>query len=125
MIALKLKLFECRLNGLLDSLDYTEEKPSYHETMVIFEAVVNPSTNTIQTPAENLQETKNLKRNPFFLYVGSSQYIFGDYSYQFGEMIKRRFLLQEGMRHELFLNRFYHNPKQSRENQIRSDSESS
>ena len=114
MIALKLKLFECRLNGLLDSLDNTEEKPIYHETMVIFEAVVNPSTNTIQTPAENLQETKNLKRNLFFLYVGSSQYIFGDYSYQFGEMIKRRFLLQEGMRHELFLNRFYHNPKQCR-----------
>ena len=93
MIALKLKLFECRLNGLLDLLDYTEEKPSYHETMVIFEAVVNASTNTIQTPAENLQETKNLKRYLFFLYVGSSQYIFGDYSYQFGEMIRRRFLL--------------------------------
>ena len=69
MIALKLKLFECRLNGLLDLLDYTEEKPSYHETMVIFEAVVNPSTNTIQTPAENLQETKNLKRYLFFFML--------------------------------------------------------
>ena len=78
-VALKLKLFRCRLHSLCNMFDYNEDKRSYLVTKVIFMAAENPSITSIHTPMENFHETKDLPGNLFFLHLSHSHYMFGDY----------------------------------------------
>ena len=80
-VALKLKLFRCRLHSLCNMFDYNEDKRSYCVIKVISMAAVNPSTTTITTTtlAENLQTLKTYKEKKFFVHLGHSHYMFGDY----------------------------------------------
>ena len=58
-------------------------------------AVILSTTTTIHTPAKNLHDTKDLQGKFFFLHLGHSHYMFGDYYYELSDMAKPHFFIWE------------------------------
>ena len=53
-------------------------------------AVILSTTTTINTPAKNLHD-----KEIFFLHLGHSHYMFGDYYYELSDMAKPHFFIWE------------------------------